>query len=96
VVKEGVKNVLDVHSETLNAKYLGMPSNVGRSRGELSSTLKIEFGAKYKVGWSTLLSFGGKDVLIKSMAQALSIFSMACFKLPHGLCQHINSLLRKF
>jgi hypothetical protein len=43
-----------------------------------------------------VLSAGGKDVLIKSVAQAIPIFSMACFCLPRGLCQHINSLLRKF
>jgi hypothetical protein len=43
-----------------------------------------------------VLSAGGKDVLIKSVSQAIPIFSMACFHLPRGLCQHINSLLRKF
>jgi hypothetical protein len=43
-----------------------------------------------------LLSSGGKEVLIKSVAQAMPIFSMACFKLPRGLCLHINSMLSKF
>jgi hypothetical protein len=33
----------------------------------------------------------GKEVLIKSVAQAMS-----CFKLPRGLCEHINSLIRNF
>ena len=43
-----------------------------------------------------LLSAGGKDVLIKSVTQVVPIFSMACFRLPEGLCSHINSMLRKF
>jgi hypothetical protein len=30
-LKESVKAMLDVHSETLNLRYLGMPSDVGRS-----------------------------------------------------------------
>lgn len=34
--------------------------------------------------------------MIKSVAQAIPTYSMACFKLPRGLCQHINGLLRKF
>ena len=43
-----------------------------------------------------ILSVGGKEVLIKSVAQAIRVYSMSCFKLPRGLCEHINSLIRKF
>ena len=43
-----------------------------------------------------VLSSGGKEVLIKSVAQSILVYSMACFKLPRGLCQHINGILRKF
>ena len=43
-----------------------------------------------------LLSAGGKEVLIKSVAQAVPVYSMSCFKLPRGLCEHINTLIRKF
>jgi hypothetical protein len=39
-IKESVKTALDVHSETLNEKYLGMPSNVGRLRGGAFKYLK--------------------------------------------------------
>ena len=35
-------------------------------------------------------------MLIKSVAQAIPTYSMSCFKLPRGLCIHINSLLRNF
>ena len=42
------------------------------------------------------LSAGGKEVLIKSVAQSIHTYSMACFKLPRGLCEHINSIIRKF
>ena len=43
-----------------------------------------------------LLSVGGKEVLIKAVAQALPTYSMSCFKLPRGLCEHLNSLIRWF
>ena len=42
------------------------------------------------------LSTGGKEVLIKLVAQAIPVYSMSCFKLPRGLCEHINSIIRKF
>jgi hypothetical protein len=43
-----------------------------------------------------LLLVGGKDILIKSIIQAVPIFSIACFKLPRGLFEHINAMIRKF
>jgi hypothetical protein len=46
-------------------------------------------------GWlEKILSAGGKEVLIKSVAQAIPVYSMACFRLPRGLCDRINSLIR--
>jgi hypothetical protein len=43
-----------------------------------------------------LLYSGGNEVLIKSVAQAVPVYSMSCFKLPRCLCEHINSLIQKF
>jgi hypothetical protein len=48
-------------------------------------------------GWmERRLSAGGKDILTKSVAQAIPIFFMACFLLPKGLCDQINTMIRKF
>ena len=43
-----------------------------------------------------LLSAGGKEVLIKSVIQAIPTYSRALFKLPRSLCQCITSLIRNF
>jgi hypothetical protein len=73
-----------------------MPLDVGPSRSGAFKYLKYIIW-KLIQGWmERLLSSGGKDILIKSVAQAIPIFSMACFKLPRELCEHINSILRKF
>ena len=42
------------------------------------------------------LSASGKEVLIKAVAQAIPTHSMSCFKLPRGLCKHIDGVLRDF
>jgi hypothetical protein len=87
---------LEVERKTLNEMYLGMPSDVGKSKG-LAFKYIQDRAWKNVLGWlEQLLSVGGKEILIKSLAQAVPTFSMSCFKLPRGLCEHINSLICKF
>lgn len=41
-----------------------------------------------------LLSVAGKEVLIKSVAQALPTYPIGCFKLPRDLCEQIDKMIR--
>jgi hypothetical protein len=49
--RASVKNILSVPNETLNEKYLGMPSDIGISTMGPSSILKTAFERVYRVGW---------------------------------------------
>jgi hypothetical protein len=81
-VKEGIKRELEVHRETLSGKYLRMPSGVGRTKSGAFKYLRDKVWKKV-LGWlELLLSVGGKEILIKSVAQAIPTYSMSCFKLP--------------
>ncbi|XP_071683223.1 uncharacterized protein [Lolium perenne] len=94
--RQSVKNILNVPNETLNEKYLGMPSDVGKSKNGAFKYLKDRMWKKIQ-GWlEQLLASAGKEVLIKAVAMAIPIFSMSCFKLPRGLCEAINAMLRSF
>jgi hypothetical protein len=94
--KAAMMVVLDVQNETLNEKYLGLPSDVGRSKNGAFAYLRDRVW-KCIQGWmEKILSGGGKEILIKSVIQAIPTYSMALFKLPRGLYQHITSLIRKF
>ena len=91
-----LKELLHVPKETLNEKYLGMPSDVGSSRNGAFKYLKDRLWNKIQ-GWiEKTMSTAGKEVLVKSVAQVIPVFSMSCFKLPRGLCEHLNMLVRKF
>jgi hypothetical protein len=95
-VRLKVMDILEVSNESLNDKYLGMPSDVGRSRNGSFKFLKDRLWKRVQ-GWlEQLLSAGGKEILIKSVAQAVATYSMSCFRLPRGLCIHLNSLMRNF
>lgn len=88
--------MLQVPNEALSAKYLGMPTEVGASKNGAFKYLKDYLWSKVQ-GWiEKSLSSAGKEVLVKSVAQAVPVYSMSCFKLPRGLCEHLNMLIRKF
>ena len=73
-----------------------MTTDVGTCKNGAFKFLKDRFWNKVKGWMEKLLSAGGKEVLIKSVAQSVPVYSMSCFKLPRGLCEHINSLILIF
>jgi hypothetical protein len=59
-LREGIKNEIDVHKETLNEKDLGLPSDVGRSKSGAFKYLRDRVWKKV-LGWlEQLLSVGGE------------------------------------
>ena len=92
--KEEIMDLLDVHNMSLSEKYLGMPSDVGASVNGAFKYLKDRVWKRVQGWMEQSLSAGGKEVLIKAVAQAIPTYSMSCFRLPRGLCEHINSVLR--
>jgi hypothetical protein len=96
VTRDSIKVTLDVNNESLSEKYLGLPSDVGSSTNGAFKYLKDRVWNRVHGWMEQCLSPGGKEVLTKSVAQVIPTYSMSCFKLPRGLCLHINSLLRNF
>ena len=72
---------LNIMSESLNDKYLGLPALVGADRSDCFRHL-IDRIVQRVGGWKEkLLSMGGKEVLIKSIAQAMPTYEMIVFKI---------------
>jgi hypothetical protein len=77
-------------------KYLGLPSFVGRAKYASFSQIKERVWSKIK-GWKEkLISQAGREVLIKSVAQAIPTYAMSCFRLPSRLIQEIEVMIRRF
>ena len=53
--------------------------------------------AKKLNGWKgKLISIGGREILIKAVAQAVPTYTMSCFQLPKTLCQDLENMMRSF
>ena len=77
-------------------KYLGLPMVGGKNKVNTFKELRERI-AKRVIGWKEkTISKAGREVLIKSIAQVISTYSMSLFKLPKNLCNDINSIIAKY
>jgi hypothetical protein len=84
-IKDQVTTTLGV-SETLGTgRYLRMPSMIGRNKKAIFGYLKDRMWRKIQ-GWSGKhLSKAGREVLVKSVAQAIPAYCMSTILLPETL-----------
>ncbi|XP_075670379.1 putative mitochondrial protein AtMg00310 [Castanea sativa] len=77
-------------------KYLGLPMVCGKSKVNTFKELQKRI-TKRVMGWKEkLISKVGREILIKTVAQAIPTYSMCLFKLPNAICDKINSLLSNY
>ena len=89
-------DILGPMQDSRHSKYLGLPSIIGKSKIEGFVEIKERLGRKL-FGWKEkILSIGGREVLIKVVAQAIPTYTMSCFQLPKGLCDEIESMMKRF
>ena len=91
-----IKDALGIVEINQYEKYLGLPSFVGRKKKQCFDFIKEKVWKKLQ-GWEEkLLSQAVREFFIKAELQAISTYSMNYFKLPLGLCNDLESLIRKF
>ena len=77
-------------------KYLGLPMVSGKSKVNTFKEIQEKI-TKRVMGWKEkLISKVGREILIKTIAQAIPIYSICLFKLPNAICDKINSLLSNY
>ncbi|XP_048494687.1 uncharacterized protein LOC125494872 [Beta vulgaris subsp. vulgaris] len=94
-IRESTKSILVMREVEWHDRYLGLPTLLGRSKKVSFASIKDRIWKKLQ-GWKEkLLSRDGKEVLIKSVAQAIPNYAMSCFKLPTTFCHEFESIIRK-
>ncbi|KAL0327085.1 UNVERIFIED_CONTAM: hypothetical protein Sangu_1786500 [Sesamum angustifolium] len=95
-VRQTTAGTLCIRRENKMELYLGLPSKVARSKKDLFGTIRDRVWRRIS-GWNEkLLSQAGKEVLIKSVIQAIPVYAMGCFRLPTTLLSEIQGMVAKF
>jgi hypothetical protein len=94
--KEKVIQALNIQRQTMSDKYLGMPVHVGQCRTKVFEYLKGRIWNRIQ-GWKEkTLSWAGKEVLMKAVAQAIPTFVMGCFDITKEICDQISTLIARY
>lgn len=77
-------------------KYLSPPTIIGKSKRTNFASLQDKLWRKIK-GWKEkYLSQEGREVLIKTVTQAILNYVMSCFKILVSFCTKMESMLNNF
>jgi hypothetical protein len=86
-VKVDMCNTLNINTEEISDKYLGLPAMVGADRSDCFLHFVDRILQRIK-GWKKkLLSIGGKEILIKELLQSIPVYAMSVFLLPKNICK---------
>lgn len=95
-VKEEILRILGPMQDTRHKKYLSLPLLIGKSKNQVFAEIKESVGKKLAGLNGKLLSIGGRDILIKAIAQAVPTYTISCFQLPKTLCDDLERVMRNF
>jgi hypothetical protein len=94
--QEKVMALLSVENVASEEKCLGLPTHEGRLNKSKFRTTKDRMSKKFMNWAECYMSVGAKEVLIKSVAQAIPTYVMGVFKLPSTLCEEVTGMVRYF
>ncbi|XP_010424608.1 PREDICTED: uncharacterized protein LOC104709742 [Camelina sativa] len=94
--KTELQDVLGITTLGGMGSYLGLPESLGGAKTKVFSFVRERIQSRTN-GWTAnLLSKGGREVMIKSVATAVPTFVMSCFRLPKTITSKLTSAVANF
>ncbi|KAL4318836.1 hypothetical protein GQ457_18G009110 [Hibiscus cannabinus] len=76
--------------------YLGVPLLIGKNKYAAFGRYRDKMDTRVSKWSNLLLSFSGREVLIKSIAQAMPQYIMSCYLLPCSLVEEMSRSICRF
>jgi hypothetical protein len=94
--QEDLSRLMGVRHVLGTGTYLGLPSLVGRSKKNTFAYIKDRIWKKINSWRCRPLSKAGKEVMVKSVLQAIPTYVMSIYLLPDTLIKEIERMLNAF
>jgi len=95
-LKQTITNILGVQVVLGTGKYPGLPSMIGRNRNATFAYIKDRVWQKINSWSGKCLSKAGREIMIKSVLQAIPSYVMSIFRLPTTLINSIEKMMNSF
>jgi hypothetical protein len=93
---QSITTILEVQAVLGTGKYLGLPSMIGRNRTAVFAYIKDRIWQKINSWSSKCLSKAGREVMIKSIFQAIPSYVMSIFLLTASIINNIETMMNSF
>lgn len=87
LVRDEIKRILGMESETFESKYLDLPTPDGRMKNGKFQPIMDRFGKRCNDWNERFMSQAAKEVHVKVVAQSLATYVMGIFKLNASFCE---------
>lgn len=95
-VKEAICNELQVQREEGEFVYLKVPVCIGQKKKQVFAYIKDKIWKRIQTWKTRKLSKAGKELMIKTVAQAIPNYVMGLCLLPMDLCDNIEKMLKAY
>ncbi|XP_073066021.1 uncharacterized protein [Primulina eburnea] len=94
--QQTLSDIFGITKDMRAGKYLGLPSLIGKNKREIFNYIKDRLWKRIHSWRGKYLSKAGREILIKSVAQALPSYCMNVFLLPKSTIDELQRIMNSF
>uniref|UniRef100_A0A803PL05 Reverse transcriptase domain-containing protein n=1 Tax=Cannabis sativa TaxID=3483 RepID=A0A803PL05_CANSA len=94
--RDHICHLMQIQAADGTSMYLGLPSLVGKNKKAILGFIKDKLQKRVQHWEGRFLSKAGKEILLKTVAQAFPSYAMSVFLLPLETCKSLEGIMSSF